>query len=126
LNAHPPGTPVTVRYDSADPTKSVMASDFMPRGGSHTADNIKLLAACFVSFIVLLALAATSLQNRIDFRIFSVGARTILLNGSAMVESRYPHGSSAQIEVTHEIVVLGSPRNFRRSLRVPGLRKFCW
>jgi Protein of unknown function (DUF3592) len=57
LNAHPPGTPVTVRYDSADPTKSVMASDFMPRGGSHTADNIKLLAACFVSFIVLLALA---------------------------------------------------------------------
>jgi Protein of unknown function (DUF3592) len=63
LNAHPPGTPVTVRYDSADPTKSVMASDFMPRGGPHTPNNLRILAACVAGLVVTLLIVRLAGQR---------------------------------------------------------------
>lgn len=57
LNAHPPGTPIAVRYNPADRSTGVIASEYMPRGGPRTPNNLKLLAVCAGSFVVLVALA---------------------------------------------------------------------
>lgn len=57
LNAHPPGTPIVVRYDPARHSKMVIATDFMPRGGPHTPNNIKLLALSGGGFLFLFGLA---------------------------------------------------------------------
>jgi hypothetical protein len=56
LDAHPPGTPIALRYDPANHKKAVISADFMPRGGPHTQNNIKLLTFFALSFIVLLSL----------------------------------------------------------------------
>jgi acyl transferase domain-containing protein len=57
LAAHPPGTPVAVRYDPAKHSDAVMVSDLMPRAGPHTPNNLKLLAVCAGIFVVTLVLA---------------------------------------------------------------------
>jgi hypothetical protein len=57
VSAHPPGTPIVVRYNPTHPAKVVLVEDFMPRGGPHTPANLKLLAFCAGSFLVLLLLA---------------------------------------------------------------------
>lgn len=56
LDAHPPGTPVVLRYDPANHKKALIASDFMPRGAPRTPNNIKLLICFAASFAVLLTL----------------------------------------------------------------------
>jgi hypothetical protein len=57
VNAHPPGTPISVRYDPAKHGDAVLAADTMPGSGPHPASNVKLLAAFGGSFLVLLAIA---------------------------------------------------------------------
>ncbi|MFZ0734812.1 MAG: DUF3592 domain-containing protein [Candidatus Sulfotelmatobacter sp.] len=57
LDAHPPGTPIIVRYDPANHTNVVLAENYMPRGGPHTPSNIKLLALFGGSFLVLSGIA---------------------------------------------------------------------
>jgi len=57
LDAHPPGTPVVLRYDPANHKKALISSDFMPRDGPHTPNNIKLLIFFAASFIVLFTVA---------------------------------------------------------------------
>jgi hypothetical protein len=44
VDAHPQGTPAVVRYDPANHRKAVLAATDMPRGGTHTPNNLKLLA----------------------------------------------------------------------------------
>jgi len=57
LNAHPPGTPIVVRYDPARHSRMVIATDYMPRGGPHTPSNVKLLALFGGGFLFLFGLA---------------------------------------------------------------------
>lgn len=57
LNAHPPGTPIVVRYDPARHSKMIIATDYMPRGGPNTPNNIKLLALFGGGFLFLFGLA---------------------------------------------------------------------
>lgn len=57
VDEHPQGTPIAVRYDPADHREIVLAEDYMPRGGPRTLNNVKLLAVCAGSFLVLLAIA---------------------------------------------------------------------
>jgi hypothetical protein len=57
VNAHPTGTPITLRYDPADATKIVLADNYMPQGGPRTPSNLKLLGACAGSFLILLMIA---------------------------------------------------------------------
>jgi len=60
VNAHPPGTPIAVRYDPARHTKVILATDYMPRGGPQTPNNLKLLGAFAGSFLVLLIIATVT------------------------------------------------------------------
>jgi Protein of unknown function (DUF3592) len=57
VDAHPQGTPIVVRYDPADHKKVVLVANYMPRGGPHTPDNLKLLEVCAGSFLILLTIA---------------------------------------------------------------------
>ena len=58
LDKHPPGTPMTVRYDPAKHSKMVLVATDMPRaGGPHTANDLKLLGFFAASSILLLSLA---------------------------------------------------------------------
>jgi hypothetical protein len=57
VDQHPPGTPIVVRYDPAHHTKVVLVADYMPRGGPHTPNNMKLLEFLAGGFLVLLAIA---------------------------------------------------------------------
>jgi Protein of unknown function (DUF3592) len=57
VDQHPPGTPILVRYDPANHTKVMPVSDYMPRGGPHTPNNLKLLELFGGSFVVLLLIA---------------------------------------------------------------------
>lgn len=70
VNAHPSGTPLVVRYDPAQPSKIVLAGDYMPMGGPQTPNDIKLIAACAVSFLALILIARLtrprSLRNEED------------------------------------------------------------
>jgi hypothetical protein len=54
---HPPGTAMLVRYDPANHSKAVLASDYMPRGGPRTPNNVKLLEFFGGGFLVLLIVA---------------------------------------------------------------------
>lgn len=57
VNAHPPGTPLVVRYNPVQTSKVVLAGDYMPMGGPQTPNDIKLIEACAGSFLVLLLIA---------------------------------------------------------------------
>jgi len=57
VDEHPQGTPIVVRYDPANHGKAVLAANYMPRGGPHTPNNLKLLEVCAGSFLVLLTIA---------------------------------------------------------------------
>jgi len=57
VNYHPAGSTLAVRYDPSNPQKVVLASDYMPRGGPHTTNNLKLVAACAGTFVVSFLLA---------------------------------------------------------------------
>ncbi len=57
VDKHPQGTPIVVRYDPADHTKVLPVAGDIPRGGSRTPNNLKLLEVCAGSFLVLLILA---------------------------------------------------------------------
>jgi hypothetical protein len=56
VSAHPPGTPIAVRYDPANHSKVARMGIDMPRGGPRTPSNIKLLEAWAGSFVVLLTI----------------------------------------------------------------------
>ena len=57
VDEHPPGTPITVRYDPADHAKVVLMANYMPGGGLRTPSNVKLLEFLAGSFLVLLTIA---------------------------------------------------------------------
>ncbi|HXA00088.1 MAG TPA: DUF3592 domain-containing protein [Candidatus Dormibacteraeota bacterium] len=57
VDNHPPGTPISVRYDPGNHKKVVLVADYMPRGGPRTPNNVKLLEVCAGSFLVLLVIA---------------------------------------------------------------------
>ena len=57
VEAHPQGTPIVVCYDPANHKKVVLVASYMPRGGPHTPNNVKLLEVCAGSFLVLLTIA---------------------------------------------------------------------
>src|SRR5262249_30712150 len=54
IDAHPVGSTIDVRYDPANHKKIVLMPPYMPGKGLHTANNVKLLIFCAVSFLVLL------------------------------------------------------------------------
>jgi hypothetical protein len=56
-DAHPAGTPLTVRYDPADPTRAALLETDMPLGGRRTPGNLKLLGGVAAVFAVLCAAA---------------------------------------------------------------------
>ena len=56
VNEHMPGTHVTLRYDPDDHGRVVLAENPMPRSGSHTRDNMKLLAVFAGMLAVALAM----------------------------------------------------------------------
>ncbi len=63
--AHPPGTPILVRFDPANHRKAVLVVGDMPGGGPHTKGNIKLLEFCAEAFLLLLALAFATRPRRL-------------------------------------------------------------
>jgi hypothetical protein len=63
LDAHPPGTPVALRYDPANHKKALIPSDFMPRGGPHTPNNLRILAACVAGLVVTLLIVRLAGQR---------------------------------------------------------------
>lgn len=65
VNAHPPGTQILVRYDPAQPTKAVLAEDYMPMGGPQTPNNIKLTEFVTAGFLFLMIVVrATGQRSR--------------------------------------------------------------
>jgi Protein of unknown function (DUF3592) len=56
VNAHAPGTLVTLRYDPENHARAILAEDFMPRGGPHTPNNVRLLAVFAGLSVVALVL----------------------------------------------------------------------
>jgi uncharacterized protein DUF3592 len=56
LNTHPDRMPILLRYDPANHAKAVIASDYLPGGGPHTQNNLKLLGVCATAFAVLFML----------------------------------------------------------------------
>ncbi len=54
VDAHPAGTPITIRYNPADHTKVVLVDSDMPGAGPHTPGNIKQVEFWGGSFLVLL------------------------------------------------------------------------
>jgi hypothetical protein len=63
VNAHPPGTPLPLRYDPAQPTKVVLVSGYMPGGGPHTPTNIKLTGYAAAGLLLLLIILRTTGQG---------------------------------------------------------------
>jgi len=63
VNGHPPGTPILVRYNPGRHGKIVLVTDYPPGGGPQTPTNLKLLAVCAGSFVVLLAIAIIARQQ---------------------------------------------------------------
>ena len=57
VEAHPPGTPIAVRYNPDRPTKVVLVETDMPGGGPRTPNNLKLLGFWAGSFLLLMAIA---------------------------------------------------------------------
>jgi hypothetical protein len=57
LEEYPPGTPILLHYDPDQPAKAVLAGNYPPLGGPHTASNLKLLTFFAGIFLVLLTLA---------------------------------------------------------------------
>lgn len=55
--AHGAGTPLTVHYDPADPTRAALLATDMPLGGPRTPGNVKLLGGTAAIFAVLCAAA---------------------------------------------------------------------
>ena len=60
VDAHPPGTPIAVRYDPGNRRKAVLVSTDMPLAGPHTPSNVKLLGIAAVSCVLLVAIARTT------------------------------------------------------------------
>jgi Protein of unknown function (DUF3592) len=57
VEAHPPGTPITLQYNPGNPKKAVLAATTdMPLGGPRTPNNLKLLGIAGVSCVVLLGI----------------------------------------------------------------------
>jgi hypothetical protein len=56
VDQHPPGTPISVRYDPGNPKKAILAAAYMPFGGPRTPNNVKLLgffaAICFALLVI--------------------------------------------------------------------------
>lgn len=57
VEAHPPGTPIEVRYDPNHHQKAVLVATDMPLGGPRTPSNLKLLAIFAGACVALLAMA---------------------------------------------------------------------
>jgi hypothetical protein len=57
VDAHPAGKPIAIQYDPANAGKSVLVVTDMPLAGPTTPNNLKLLAVCAASCVVLLAIA---------------------------------------------------------------------
>jgi len=55
--AHPPGTPIAVRYDPVHHKNAVLMATDMPLGGPRTPDNLRLLGVAAGSCALLLAIA---------------------------------------------------------------------
>ncbi len=53
LEAHPPGTPIIIRYNPANHTKVVLVNSDMPGAGPRTAGNIKQIEFWGASFLIL-------------------------------------------------------------------------
>jgi hypothetical protein len=51
--AHGAGTPLTVHYNPADPTRAALRATDMPLGGPRTPGNLKLLGGAAAIFAVL-------------------------------------------------------------------------
>jgi hypothetical protein len=77
VDAHPPGTPIVVRYDPAHHTKIVLAKDYMPQAGPRTPRNLKLLAVWAESFLVLLIVARIARPVQAEKRVSYGAAETI-------------------------------------------------
>jgi hypothetical protein len=52
MEAHPPGTPISVRYDPADHAKVVLVATDMPGAGPRTGSNIRQVEFWGGSFLV--------------------------------------------------------------------------
>jgi hypothetical protein len=57
VNDHLPGTHVALRYNPEDHRQIILANNYMPRGGPHTQDNLKLLATFAGIFVVAMVMA---------------------------------------------------------------------
>jgi hypothetical protein len=57
VEEHPAGTLIAVRYNPDRPTKVVLVTADMPRGGPRTPNNLKQVGFWAGSFLVLLAIA---------------------------------------------------------------------
>ena len=66
VEAHPPGTPIAMRYDPGNHKKAVLAVNDMPRGGPHTPNNLKLLGFFAASCVVLLTIARIARPRSAD------------------------------------------------------------
>ena len=56
VNRHPPGTPIAVHYDPANPRSAALVATDLPLGGPRTPDNLKLLGMATTGSVVLLAI----------------------------------------------------------------------
>ncbi|MFC5863502.1 DUF3592 domain-containing protein [Acidicapsa dinghuensis] len=68
VNRHPAGTSIEVRYNPSRHTSVVPVTDPIPRTGPHTPDNLKLLAATSISFVVLLILLRATWPRSVQLR----------------------------------------------------------
>jgi uncharacterized protein DUF3592 len=58
VSQHPPGTPISVRYDPSNHQRIVLAAnDMPPYRGPKTPNNLKLLAGFGIGFLVALTVA---------------------------------------------------------------------
>lgn len=57
VEKHPAGTPIAVQYNPRNHKKAVLVVKDMPRGGPHTAGNLKLLCLTATVCIVLVSIA---------------------------------------------------------------------
>lgn len=53
---HPPGTPMAVHYDPANPQRAALIATDMPQGGPETPDNLKLVEGGTSGCLILLAI----------------------------------------------------------------------
>jgi hypothetical protein len=57
VDAHPQGAPIAVHYDPANPVEAVLVVTDMPLAEPTTPGNLKLLAVCAASSVLLLTIA---------------------------------------------------------------------